>query len=135
MVMRLALLIVVLPFPTDNSTRGDEVDYPIRPVPFTEVSVRDAFWTPRLETNRKTTVWYDFRKCEETGRIDNFAVAGGLKEGGFEGIFFNDSDVVKVIEGAAYSLAVRPDPKLEDHHPAGQERRTELPAGYPLGNR
>lgn len=37
-------------------------DYPIRPVPFTAVRVDDPFWTPRLETNRLTTVWYDFRK-------------------------------------------------------------------------
>lgn len=56
-------------------------DYPIRPVPFTAVRVDDAFWTPRLETNRLITVWYDFRKCEETGRIDNFPKAGGLLPG------------------------------------------------------
>ncbi|MCA9268740.1 MAG: glycoside hydrolase family 127 protein [Planctomycetales bacterium] len=90
-----------------------DADYPIRPVPFTQVTVEDVFWAPRIETNRVTTVWYDFGKCEETGRIDNFSVAGGLKQGGFQGIFFNDSDVVKVMEGAAYSLAVRPDSKLD----------------------
>ena len=93
---------------------GESVrDYPIRPVPFTAVKVEDGFWSPRLETNRKVTVGYDFKKCEETGRIDNFAVAGGLKEGGFQGIYFNDSDVVKVIEGAAYTLAIHPDPELD----------------------
>ena len=91
----------------------EAADYPVRPIPFTAVTVTDSFWTPRIETNRKTTVWYDFQKCEETGRIDNFAVAGGLQQGGFQGIFFNDSDVFKVIEGAAYSLAVQPDPKLD----------------------
>lgn len=88
-------------------------DYPIRPLPFTDVRIEGSFWSPRIKTNREVTVWYDFRKCEETGRIDNFAVAGGLQEGGFEGIFFNDSDVFKVIEGAAYCLAAHPDPKLE----------------------
>lgn len=93
--------------------RAQERDYPIRPVPFTAVKVAEGFWWPRLETNRKVTVWYDFRKCEETGRIANFEVAGGLREGGFQGIYFNDSDVVKVIEGASYTLALRPDPKLE----------------------
>jgi len=90
-------------------------DYPIQPVPFTAVNVDDPFWTPRLETNRDVTVRYCFDKCEETGRIANFEVAGGLKEGGFQGIFFNDSDVVKVIEGAAYTLALRPDPELDDY--------------------
>ena len=90
-------------------------DYPIKPVPFTSVRVDDGFWTPRLETNRTVTVGYDFKKCEETGRIANFEVAGGLKQGGFQGIFFNDSDVVKVIEGAAYTLALHPDSELDKY--------------------
>jgi DUF1680 family protein len=88
-------------------------DYPIQPVPFTAVRVNDAFWTPRLETNRQTTVWYCFQKCEETGRIDNFAKAGGLKPGKFQGCPFDDSDVFKVMQGAAYTLATHPDPKLD----------------------
>jgi len=75
-------------------------------VSFTEVTIADDFWAPRLETNRKVTVAYDFKKCEQTGRIDNFAKAGGLMEGEFEGIYFNDSDLYKVIEGAAYSLKI-----------------------------
>jgi len=95
------------------SASAERRDYPIQPVPFNQVQVRDGFWSPRLETNRKVTVWYDFRKCEETGRIENFEVAGGLKEGGFKGIYFNDSDVFKVVEGAAYTLAIHPDEKLE----------------------
>ena len=91
------------------------VDYPIRPVPFNEVSVEGGFWGPRMETNRTVTIWSDFRKCEETGRLSNFAKAGGRLSGGFEGIFFNDSDVYKVIEGAAYSLAQHPDAKLDQY--------------------
>ena len=84
-------------------------------VPFTDITVADEFWAPRMETNRKVTVRYDFQKCEQTGRIDNFAKAGGLMEGQFEGIYFNDSDLYKVIEGAAYSLKIRPDPELEKY--------------------
>jgi hypothetical protein len=30
-------------------------DYPIRPVPFTEVQLSDAFWASRIETNRRVT--------------------------------------------------------------------------------
>jgi DUF1680 family protein len=95
-----------------SSATAQPVD-PITPVPFTAVHIEDAFWTPRLDTNRAVTVWYDFKQCEETGRIRNFEIAGGLVEGQFEGIFYNDSDVYKVIEGAAYSLATSPDPKLD----------------------
>ena len=88
-------------------------DYPIKPVAFTQVNITDNFWAPRLETNRKVTIPYNFQKCEETGRIRNFAIAGGLEEGEFEGIYFNDSDVFKVIEGASYSLQVHDDPELK----------------------
>jgi len=52
---------------------------------------------------------YNFRKCEETDRISNFEKAAGLRDGAHVGIFYNDSDVFKVMEGAAYSLALQPD--------------------------
>lgn len=94
-------------------TSATQLDYPIQPVPFTSVTIKDNFWSPRLETNRKVTIPYNFQKCKETGRLRNFAIAGGLEEGDFEGIFFNDSDVFKVIEGASYSLQVHSDPQLE----------------------
>ena len=76
---------------------SDLVDYPIRPVPFTAVQVTDNFWAPRIQTNKEVTLPYTFKKSEETGRLKNFAIAGGLEEGEFEGIFFNDSDVFKII--------------------------------------
>ena len=88
-------------------------DYPIQPVPFTRVKVDAGFWGPRVETNRRVTVNTCLQRCGESGRLANFAKAGGRLEGGFEGIYFNDSDVFKVIEGAAYTLAGAPDPKLE----------------------
>ncbi|GAG39449.1 unnamed protein product, partial [marine sediment metagenome] len=94
---------------------GGRRDYPVQPVPFTDVQITDEFWSPRMETNRKVTIPYAFGKCEETGRIDNFAKTGGLMKGEFEGIYFNDSDVYKVIEGAGYSLKNRADPELEKY--------------------
>jgi DUF1680 family protein len=107
-----ALILCALPFAAfAQETR----DYPFQPVPFTAVRVEDAFWSPRMETNRLTTVWYDFKKCEETGRIDNFAKAGKLMHGEFRGTPFDDSDVFKVVEGAAYTLALHPDAKLDKY--------------------
>jgi len=91
-------------------------DYPIQPVPFTEVKLDDAFWAPRIETNRTVTIPYAFGKCEENGRMDNFAIAGGLKEGEHRGSYpFDDTDPYKILEGAAYTLSVQPDPKLEKY--------------------
>ncbi len=90
-------------------------DYPIKPVVFTDVQVSDGFWRPRMETNRTVTIPFAFQKSEETGRIDNFAKAGRLMPGKFKGRRYNDSDVFKIMEGAAYSLALHPDPELEKY--------------------
>ncbi len=99
----------------EGTQRNLANDYPIRPTPMRQVEVIDAFWSPRLETNERVTVWYDFQKCEETGRIDNFAKAAGVLEGKFQGSPYDDSDVFKVIEGAAYVLAKSHDPKLDQY--------------------
>jgi DUF1680 family protein len=86
---------------------------PLSPVPFTAVKFRDEFWAPRIETNRTVTIPHDFAMCEKTGRIANFARAAGRESGEFQGRYYDDSDVYKIIEGAAYSLATHPDPKLD----------------------
>jgi DUF1680 family protein len=89
-------------------------DYPIRPVDFTRVRVQPGFWQSRIDTAIRVTIPYAFDKCEETGRVENFIFAGGIKEGKFRGRFgFDDSDVYKIMEGAAYSLMIHPDPHLE----------------------
>jgi DUF1680 family protein len=104
-------------------------DYAIKPVAAVEVQFQDAFWQPRLEMNRTVTIPYCLEKCEQTGRIENFKVAGGLSEARWTGLFgYNDSDVAKIIEGAAYSLMAHPDPQLAaylanlaDYYAAAQE--------------
>jgi len=85
----------------------------LRAVPFTDVRIADSFWSARIEINRARSIPHNFKWCRQTGRFSNFAKAGKLMEGQFEGTFFNDSDVYKVLEGASYSLQAHPDPKLE----------------------
>jgi len=87
----------------------------VKPVSFADVRVDEGLWAKRLEISRTVTIPECFERCEETGRIDNFAVAAGLKEGQFQGAHYNDSDVYKIVQGAAYSLKVHPDPKLEQY--------------------
>jgi len=106
-----AAILVVLS--VSLAAAAEKKDYPITPVPFTAVKITDGFWAPRIETNRTVTIPAIFRKCEETGRIDNFAIAGGLLKGEYKGERYNDTDVYKTIEGASYSLMVHPDPELE----------------------
>jgi DUF1680 family protein len=90
--------------------------YAITAVPFTNVTLTDDFWAGRIETNRTVTIPFGFKKCEEEGRIRNFARAGGLLDGQYEGKMpFDDTDVYKIIEGASYSLAVHPDEELEKY--------------------
>jgi len=87
----------------------------VKPVSFADVRVDEGLWAKRLEISRTVTIPECFERCEETGRIDNFAVAAGLKEGQFQGAHYNDSDVYKIVQGAVYSLKVHPDPKLETY--------------------
>lgn len=100
-----------------NCTKSQEApttDYSITPVDFTRVKLQDGFWKDWVKTVRDATIPFSFHKCEETGRIDNFIFAGGIKEGQFQGRFgFNDSDLYKIMEGAAYSLMLEDDPGME----------------------
>ena len=105
----------VLQITTLPSEATEPRDYPIQPVPFTAVQVEDEFWAPRIQTNPSVTIPFAFQKNEETGRVDNFKIAGGLMEGAYQGERYNDTDVYKVIEGAAYSLKQHPDPELEKY--------------------
>ena len=82
----------------------------------TSVTFSDAFWAPRLETVRSVTIGATFRQSEITGRVKNFEIAGGDAPGEFCSRYaFDDSDVYKIIEGASYALAVRPDPALDGY--------------------
>lgn len=85
----------------------------IEPVTFENVHITKGFWKPRIDTVRNTTAQVCIDECERTHRIDNFRIAGGLKDGKFEGIYYNDSDVYKVLEGIAYTLLNSPSPELE----------------------
>ncbi len=89
-------------------------DYPIVPVGFNQVDIQPGFWYSRIKTASEVTIPYAFQKCEETGRLDNFIFAGGIREGKFRGRYgFDDSDVYKIIEGASYSLMLEQDPGME----------------------
>lgn len=87
---------------------------PIKAVPFTSVHFQDSFWKQRIDTLRFKTIPYAFERSEKAGYIDNFAIAGGLKTGTYQSEFpFDDAEVYKIIEGAAYLLSVQRDAALE----------------------
>jgi len=91
-------------------------DYVIQGIPFNKVSLSDQFWLPKIETNRTVTIPSSFKKCEETGRVENFVLASGKKKGKFLTTFpFDDTDIYKIIEGASFSMSVHPDPALDKY--------------------
>jgi DUF1680 family protein len=115
MVRNLILILSVMLLACNRNSEQDKISgtiYPIAHPGLEEVRVTDAFWLPKIDRNREITIPYAFGKCEETGRIDNFAKAAGLMEGDYEGERYNDSDVYKILEGACYTLMTNPDPEM-----------------------
>ena len=84
----------------------------LKPVPFARVTIDDAFWAPRLQTNREKTIPHIYRMCEETGRIAAYKLdwQPGMPQAPHQ---FWDSDVAKWLEAASHSLATHPDPSLD----------------------
>lgn len=79
-------------------------DYPVATVPLPKVKVTDGFWKQRIDSHFQHGLDHAIEQCVKTGRIENFEIAAGLKQGEHQGACFNDSDVYKIIEGMAYSV-------------------------------
>jgi DUF1680 family protein len=112
------LILLITGFLIISCRRGsekEEMTQWIETPSLSSVRIEDYFWTPKIDRNREKTIPYIFRQCELTGRIDNFAIAGGLKKGRHTGERYNDSDVFKIIEGACYSLLETPDTELRSY--------------------
>lgn len=95
---------------------GSQKETPLKmidQVDFSHVKIQDNFWSPRLKKHIEATLPVCIDQIEnQTGRIRNFEnAAKGMGE--HSGIFFDDSDVYKALEGIAYSLINNPNPELE----------------------
>jgi len=97
---------------------------PITAVPFTRVRLSGGLLGSRQATNRKITLRFALEQCESSGRLRNFDLAAetmrrrAAGETSFQHVPpteypFDDTDVYKSIEGAAYCLSLGPDPDLE----------------------
>lgn len=93
-------------------------------VSFKDVKVDSLFWNRPLNTHHRVTIHTVIDRCMESSRVDNFINAGKYLQIGmdkplpeeleFKGCFYDDSDVYKAIEGAAYSLMQYTDKVLEE---------------------
>lgn len=86
-----------------------------------QVKIQDDFWSKIQSIVTDTVIPYqekilkdEVAEVEKSHAIKNFKIAAGLEEGDFYGMVFQDSDVAKWIEGAAYSLTFKPDQELEN---------------------
>ena len=84
----------------------------LNPVPVDAVTLTQGFWFPWREQVRRHTLGAQYELLESTGRLANFRRAAGTTQGEFQGLVFNDSDVYKWLEAAAWALATDPDADL-----------------------
>lgn len=99
-------------------------DYAVQPVPFTDVNFTGGLWHDRQEINKDVTLPFALGLLESSGRLGNFDLAADTMKRRAEGetsfqhnpptqYTFDDTDVYKVLEGAAFCLSVSPDPELQ----------------------
>ena len=91
----------------------------IRGIPLRQIRVTDRFWAPRQRLITDVTIPYmekilldEAPEAGESHAVRNFRMAAGEESGDFRGMVFQDSDVAKWLEAAAYSLALKPDEGL-----------------------
>nr|WP_270172701.1 beta-L-arabinofuranosidase domain-containing protein [Paenibacillus sp. SYP-B4298] len=91
-----------------------------QPVPLEHVHIEDRFWSPSIRLVQDVVIPYQYETLhdrvpgvEPSHAVRNFEIAAGRAEGEFGGMVFQDSDVAKWLEAAAYSLMLRPDAELE----------------------
>ena len=100
--MRLLCLFVIAAFCFASCNKQKETTMKmITPVNFSNVRIDDGFWSPRLQSHKDVTLKVCIDQIEnQTGRIRNFENAA-KGEGQHSGIYYDDSDVYKALEGMA----------------------------------
>ncbi len=83
-----------------------------RPLSFEQVEIRDQFWKPRIQANRKRGLPAVYDQLKQTGRLAAYQLDWRPGSPKPEPHVFWDSDVAKWLEGACYSLMTHPDRKL-----------------------
>jgi len=104
----------------------------LHPVPVRAVRFQAGFWKTRQDVTIGRSLPTLLELLEQNGIVDNFRrLAGADRQPPRRGPLFTDSDLYKWMEAAAWSLQVRPDPKLEAT--LDELTRTILAAQEPSG--
>jgi len=105
----------------------------MEPVNFSQVTITDNFWKPKIDkVATKTLAACIYQTEVATPRIRNFEKVARGKGEKHEGIFYDDSDVFKALEAMAYSLKNHPNPELEKKCDEWIDKiaAAQLPDGY-----
>ncbi|MEW6048638.1 MAG: beta-L-arabinofuranosidase domain-containing protein [Bacillota bacterium] len=109
------------------------------PAPWHKVTLRDPVWASRMRTMREVGLRYQWEALNDrvpgvprSHAVANFRIAAGDQDGTFYGMVFQDSDVYKWLEAAAYFLAAGRDPELEQAASVVVDliARAQQPDGY-----
>ncbi|HPT77975.1 MAG TPA: glycoside hydrolase family 127 protein [Candidatus Atribacteria bacterium] len=91
-----------------------------RDIPLKDIKINSGFWSGYIDLVLDKVIPYQWDALNDrvadaapSHAIRNIRIAAGLEEGEFHGMVFQDSDVAKWLEAVGYSLAVRPDERLE----------------------
>ena len=83
----------------------------LTPVSFTNVEIKDNFWSERLSVNQEKTLKANYEHLKKQGRIDAWTWKKGQPN---KPHIFWDSDVAKWIEAVSYHLANKRNKSLEN---------------------
>ncbi|MBS1701322.1 MAG: glycoside hydrolase family 127 protein [Armatimonadetes bacterium] len=86
----------------------------IRPFALSQVNSITGFWGRYLDEFSEKGILSQWDQIISTGRLENFYRVARKETGTHEGLRFNDSDVYKWLEGAAYIQKLRPNPKVAE---------------------
>src|SRR5512138_1745341 len=89
-------------------------------IPLNNVTLSGGFWKQRVKSVAEDVIPYQWKALNNqisgvpaSHAVENFRIAAGEASGSPQGTIFQDSDVAKWIEAAAYSLLEKRDTGLE----------------------
>ncbi len=112
--MKLLVLTALVAGAVGGSTMAqDATPHALTPIPIQDVTVEDAFWSPKIETWRTVTIPDSFTKFERDGALRNFDRVRDGKSGEHGGPPWYDGLIYEMIRAASDFLAAHPDPNLD----------------------
>lgn len=85
-----------------------------------DMVIEDVYWENIIQKMCKEIIPYQYqvlndevKDIPQSHAIENFRIASGEKQGIYSGMLFQDSDVAKWIEAAAYSLRIQNNEEIE----------------------